>query len=178
VNGALSEFNIRRYRATDIVPQFEAVRESIADVYPWLPWCHPNYSLGDSTIWVLSRDQAWNFGIDYSFVIEHALSGTLIGGIGLSGINRSHLFGNLDYWVRSSWVRRGAATSAVLQIAQFGFTFFPLQRIEIIIIPENIASLRVAEKSKAAREGVLKNRIFLHGKSRDAVMYSLVPESQ
>jgi RimJ/RimL family protein N-acetyltransferase len=37
-----------------------------------------------------------------------------------------------------------------------------------------VASQKVAEKAKAKREGVLRNRLLLHDRSHDAVMYSLV----
>jgi ribosomal-protein-serine acetyltransferase len=39
-----------------------------------------------------------------------------------------------------------------------------------------MVSQRVAEKSGALREGVLRNRLLLHGKIHDAAMYSLTPE--
>jgi ribosomal-protein-serine acetyltransferase len=48
--------------------------------------------------------------------------------------------------------------------------------MEIVIEPENLASLRVAEKAGAISEGYLRSRLFMRGESRDAVMFSLVPE--
>ena len=48
--------------------------------------------------------------------------------------------------------------------------------MEIVIEPENLAGLRVAEKAGAISEGYLRNRLFHHGESKDAVIFSLVPE--
>jgi RimJ/RimL family protein N-acetyltransferase len=39
----------------------------------------------------------------------------------------------------------------------------------------NKASQRVAEKAGAVREGILRNRITVHGRVLDAVVFSLIP---
>jgi RimJ/RimL family protein N-acetyltransferase len=67
------------------------------------------------------------------------------------------------------------ATVAALLAASFGFTKLALQRIEIVAAVGNVASQRVAERAGAKREGVLRNRLLLHGRAVDAVMYSLIP---
>ena len=42
------------------------------------------------------------------------------------------------------------------------------------IFPENVASLRVAEKSGAIREGIANQRLRLQGRSQDAVVFALL----
>lgn len=59
--------------------------------------------------------------------------------------------------------------------ARFGFQELKLFRIEIVVRLDNRASLRVAEKTGAVREGILRDRLLAHGKSHDAVMFSLLP---
>lgn len=49
---------VRTYRAEDADALYEAVRESIAEVSVWLPWCHENYSIEESREFVSSRAQA------------------------------------------------------------------------------------------------------------------------
>lgn len=39
---------IRPYREPDAPLLYAAVRESIPEVSPWLPWCHENYSIEES----------------------------------------------------------------------------------------------------------------------------------
>jgi RimJ/RimL family protein N-acetyltransferase len=51
-----------------------------------------------------------------------------------------------------------------------------LNRIEILVAVDNLASQRVAAKVGAVREGILRNRLLLHGKIHDAVMFSLIPK--
>lgn len=100
-----------------------------------------------------------------------------LGGCGVNQINRIHRFGNLGYWVRTSATGRGVAREAARQIAEFAFRNTDLVRLEIVCAVENRRSQRVAEAVGAVREGVLRNRLQLHGQSLDAVMYSLVRSS-
>ncbi len=77
--------SIRPYREDDVKPLFEAVRESVAEAYPWAPWCHSEYSLENSRTWVSSRAEAWEKGEEYAFVITDD-RGHFLGGPGLNQI--------------------------------------------------------------------------------------------
>ena len=140
-----------------------------------MAWCHVNYSIEESSTWVLSREGAWNGATEYSFVITDARTGALLGSVGLNCIRRAHRFANLGYWVRSGQAGRGAATAATRLTARFGFEELGLTRIEIVAAAGNIASQRVAEKAGAKKEALLRNRLIVGGRPHDAVMYSLVP---
>jgi ribosomal-protein-serine acetyltransferase len=96
--------------------------------------------------------------------------------VGINFINRVHQVGNLGYWVRTSAVGNGVASTGARLVAQFGFEQLGLHRIEILAAVPNVASQRVAEKVGAVREGVLRKRLFIHGQSRDAVLFSLIYE--
>ena len=56
-----------------------------------------------------------------------------------------------------------------------GFEDLGLVRIEIVVPTGNAASLRVAEKVGARREGVLRSRLLVGDTPEDGVMFSLVP---
>ena len=167
---------IRTYRAEDAGTLYEAARESIAEVSVWLPWCHENYSIEESREFVSSRAQAAQGDEWYSFAIFEGDSGRFLGGVGLNFFNRVHQMANLGYWVLTSAVGRGVATSATRLVARFGFEHLGLHRIEIVAAAGNIASQRVAEKAGAVREGVLRKRLLINGDSQDAVLFSLTPE--
>ena len=166
---------IRPYRSDDIGALFEAVRESVYQISPWLDWCHADYSRSDSETWVSSREAAWRRREDYSFVIVDRATQRFLGGCGLNEINDTHGFANLGYWVRSSCTGRGVATAAAGLVARFGLQQRGLKRIEIVAAVDNTASQRVAEKVGARREGVLRRRLMIHGRLQDAVLYSLIP---
>jgi len=166
---------LRRHRAEDGSALFEAARESIAEVHPWLPWCHPGYRLEEAQEWVDARPGFWERGEGYEFVIEDAESGRFLGGVCLNQLNAIHKSANLGYWIRTDACGRGVATAATVLAAQFGLEALGLVRIEIVAAVENRPSQRVAEKSGALREGILRNRLLLHGVPHDALMFSIVP---
>jgi RimJ/RimL family protein N-acetyltransferase len=164
---------IRTYEPDDAEALWEAARESVGEVFRWLPWCHPQYSRAEAIEWIRSRAPLAAAGLEYTFAIVGS-DGRFLGGCGLNQINRMHRFANLGYWVRTSATRQGVATEAVRQVAEFAFGNTDLVRLEIVCAVGNDASQRVAERAGAAREGALRHRLLLHGQPVDAVMYSLV----
>ncbi|MGH7897492.1 MAG: GNAT family N-acetyltransferase [Candidatus Binatia bacterium] len=168
-----SDVSIRPYREGDSRALFEAATESIAEVFRWLPWCHPGYTLEESDAWVAHSIEAWSRRTELNFVIEDG-SGRFLGGTGLNQIAQNDRVANLGYWVRSSATRRGVATAAVRQTAAHAFRHTDVVRLEVIVAVGNAASLRVAEKVGALREGVLRDRVFSGGASHDAVMHALL----
>jgi RimJ/RimL family protein N-acetyltransferase len=167
---------IRPFREADAPLLYAAVRESIPEVSPWLPWCHENYSIEESRQFVLSREIVSQGDEWYSFAVFSKDERRFLGGVGLNFINRVHQVGNLGYWVRSSETGKGVAARAARLAAQFGFGRLGLQRIEILAAIPNLASQRVAERAGAIREGVLRKRLLIRGVPQDAVLFSLVRE--
>jgi ribosomal-protein-serine acetyltransferase len=164
---------IRPYEAGDAQALWEAARESVGEVFRWLAWCHPQYSMAEAVEWIRSRAPLAAAGREYTFAIL-GNDGRFLGGCGLNQINRIHGFANLGYWVRTSATRHGVATEAVRQVAEFAFANTDLVRLEIVCAVGNDASQRVAQRAGAVREGVLRHRLLLHGQPVDAVLYSLV----
>ncbi len=167
---------IRPYRAEDIGAMYEAVRESVAEVSPWLPWCHEGYTVEETTAFVMAREEAWKNDEAYAFGVFDAAAGAYLGGVGLNFINRVHQCANLGYWVRSTRTGRGVASAATRLAARFALERLGFQRIEILAAVGNHASRRVAEKAGATREGTLRQRLLVNGQPQDAVLYSLVAE--
>jgi ribosomal-protein-serine acetyltransferase len=167
---------IRPMWLTDVDELVQAVRESIADVSPWMSWAHDDYSAEDVIPWFEMLPEAWEHGAVFGFAIVDEHSKQLVGGTNLSHINSFFRLGNIGYWVRSSRHGQGFAGRAARLVAHFGFKEIGLLRAEIVVAVGNSASLRAAEKSGARREGVLRNRIVVREQVHDAVMYSLIPE--
>lgn len=163
---------LRPYQESYVDALFAAARESIPDIYPWLPWCHPEYERDESEEWVGKQRELWTTGSAYEFAVLDPAEGNFVGGCGLNDVNL-HRFANLGYWIRSSATGRGVATAAARLAARFGFEELDLRRLELVIEPDNAASIRVAEKLGARREGLLRSRLNVNGEQRDAVMFSL-----
>ena len=166
---------IRPFADKDAEEFVTAVRESVATVGVWMPWCVGSYSSADAKAWFdqcsanLSASHAYDVGI---FSPEGQ---TLYGGIAINQINREHNFGNIGYWVRQSRQRQGIALRAVRVISAFGFNFLKLTRLEILAPTDNIASRGVAEKAGATFECFARNRLVINGRPVAAAVYSLTP---
>ena len=167
---------LRPYMSGDVEHLYQAVRESVTEMSPWMPWCHADYSIEESRAWVESRAEAWEKSTEYDFVTTDARDGSFLGGCGLNHIDQANLIANLGYWVRTGRTKRGVASATVRLLAQFGFSKLKLNRIEIMAAVGNKASQRVAEKAGARREGILRNRIAVRERVYDAVMFSLIPK--
>ncbi len=167
---------LRPFRPGDVLPLYQAVRESLPELLPWLPWAYSDYSTKDSRKWIELCARTWAKGKEYNFAIINSQDNSLIGGCGLNQVKRRARFANLGYWVRSEYTRKGVATAAALLVASFGFNELGLTHIEIGAATGNNASLRVAEKVGAIRQGIQKRKIAFRDKVYDRVVFSLTPE--
>ena len=169
-------FIIRPCQANDAEPVYEAVRESMKELYPWMPWCHRAYAIEDSRIWFGSRPDLWQKGMEYDFLIADRSESRPLGICSLNNLDRENRLANLGYWIRTSQVRKGVATACVPLVARFGFEELQLNRIEIIVATGNVPSLGLATKIGATREGRLRKRLVVRDQVYDAIMFSLIPE--
>jgi RimJ/RimL family protein N-acetyltransferase len=164
---------IRFVDVSDAPALFESVCASRAELAPWMPWCHAGYCIEESRQWLERQLREREAGTEYAFAIMDS-SGLYCGGCGLNAIDPVCLRANLGYWVRTSHAGQGLATHAVRQLADWAFEHTALNRLEIVVSTSNFASLRVAEKVGAEREGVARARLVLEGQVHDAVVYSIV----
>jgi RimJ/RimL family protein N-acetyltransferase len=169
----VSGIRIRPYRLDDATVIWQAVRESMKELQPWMPWCHPGYAIDETRSWLSAQVQAFQHRSAFEFAITTD-QGAYLGGCGLNQIDPLNQRANLGYWVRSSAASQGVATAATILTRDWGFANTDLVRIEILVAVGNVASRRVAEKSGAVYEGTLRTRLTVHGKRHDAAMYSFV----
>jgi ribosomal-protein-alanine N-acetyltransferase len=69
---------------------------------------------------------------------------------------------------------RGYTTEAVQLLVDYLFDTKKQHRIHLVIVPENGASRRVAEKCGFVLEGTVRGAFFNHGTNHDVVLYSLL----
>jgi ribosomal-protein-serine acetyltransferase len=154
---------------------YQGIVESRNELARWVEWLHQGYQVKETRQWIATRRTAWEEGSDYAFTILETGTANVLGGCSVGVTNPLHRIGAIGYWVRSSRTKQGFATEAAGLLAQFGFSHLGLVRIEIIIAAGNAASIRVAEKAGALKEGRLRNRLVLKGKPTDAYLFSLIP---
>jgi RimJ/RimL family protein N-acetyltransferase len=68
----------------------------------------------------------------------------------------------------------GYTTEAVQLLVDYLFGTKKQHRIHLVIVPENTASCRVAEKCGFVLEGTVRGAFFNHGRNHDVLLYSLL----
>ncbi len=164
--------HLRPVTESDAVGVYAAVDQSRADLSRWMGWCTPDYGPGQAAEFARAAADGWGHD-GWSFVIV-ADDGTVLGSCGLNNVNHENRFCNLGYWVHSRWQGRGIATAATRVLARFGLARTSMQRLEVVVATTNHASLVVARRSGAVREGVLRSRLWIHDVAHDAVMHAFV----
>lgn len=168
---------LRAYLDSDLPSVLAATRESMETVGRWMPWCHADYAEADVQGWFENCRSELAAGTAHEFGVFSQADGAFLGGAGLNLINQQHRYGNLGYWVRQSAQRQGVALRSVLALLPHAFNELGLQRVEIVVAQGNLASEGVARKAGALFECRARNRLYIHGQSVPASIFSLVPES-
>jgi RimJ/RimL family protein N-acetyltransferase len=82
--------------------------------------------------------------------------------------------GEIAYVVAPAARGRGFASAAVSFLSAWAFSELGLERLQLSIRPDNVASRRVAEKAGYAYEGTLRSIKLIRGRRVDAGLYSLL----
>lgn len=72
--------------------------------------------------------------------------------------------------------QKGLMSEAVARIIDYGFLDLGLQRIEAMVDPENIPSLKIMARHQFKKEGVLRKRYNVNGVQCDAIVFSILKD--
>lgn len=164
---------LNRYSLDYAEPCLVAIKESLSELNPWLPWATKDYDISASESFV--REQITNFDkkSEYGFAIMNG-DNYFLGGCGINQIDENNHKANLGYWVRSSMSGKGIATKAVSKLVKWTFENTDIERLEIVIAEGNENSRKVAEKVGAKNEGLQAKRLCLNGVYYNAHMFSII----
>lgn len=98
----------------------------------------------------------------------------LIGTCGFNNWSRVNARAEISYDISHDYWNQGIATEAVTAISNFALDVMLVNRVQATVVFDNVASMRVLEKSGYVREGKLANYYVLRGKVMDGFMYSKV----
>ncbi|MFC5183125.1 precorrin-2 C(20)-methyltransferase [Actinomadura harenae] len=116
----------------------------------------------------VSAPNGQRHGVAVHLAIADAETDTLIGFIGLFRVDAIHDSCEVGYALRRSTRGRGHATEALRLTCDWALDDCGLHRIELRTLTDNVASMRVAEKSGFRREGVQRGA----GRHEDLIMFS------
>ncbi|KHE72929.1 GNAT family N-acetyltransferase [Halobacillus sp. BBL2006] len=117
----------------------------------------------------MRNDSEYNFGI-FENESQH-----LVGTINLFQIARGSLQSAfIGYFLDKTYNGKGFTTEAVQLLVEYAFNELKLHRIEAGVMPHNIGSIRVLEKSGFHKEGLAKKNVKINGKWEDHQVLAII----
>ncbi|PLR75706.1 RimJ/RimL family protein N-acetyltransferase [Bacillus sp. V3-13] len=133
------------------------------------------YTLEAQIELIKSQNEKFNKDLEYNFGIFKNNDKTLIGTINLFQVLRGSLQSAfIGYFLDKNHNGNGYTTEAVKLIVDYGFDKLKLHRIEAGVMPHNIASTRVLEKSGFHKEGIAKQNVKINGKWEDHQVLAII----
>ena len=114
-------------------------------------------------------------GRSVAFAIADLDSDAFRGEVLLHTFDWQHARAAVGIWVRPDARRRGLATCALRQICAYGFTELGMARLEMTTFPDNVATIRTAERVGFTAEGVMRSYTRTRGQRQDLTLLSLLP---
>ena len=123
--------------------------------------------------WIERSNTMWADGHP-RFAIVDAEADRLLGQIGMA-VFEHYQSAEAYYWVTANARRQGVASTSLGMLADWAFDH-DIERLYLLVDPENEASHRVAARCGFTREGVLRAFERVKGQRRDLVSWSLLPD--
>jgi len=122
-----------------------------------------------------ARQRERQLGTGYGFGIF--VDGNFGGEINLSSVQRGPFqSAYVGYWVDEKLAGNGYVPEALVVLCRFVFEELHLHRVQVAIIPRNMASRRVVEKLKLRDEGVAVRYLEINGNWEDHVRHAITAE--
>lgn len=145
------ELVLKRWELAWAVEATAAVRESLPELEPYLPWATEDYDEQASRDFIARSTGEWERGTAFNYAIFTA-GGELAGGIGLMTRMGPGVF-EIGYWMRTAHTGRGHMTAAVEALTRVALTVPGIERVAIKHDVTNAASAAVAAKAGFAEVG-------------------------
>lgn len=128
-------------------------------------------TVSDAQRWIERANEQWSQG-NPRFAIADAADDHLLGQVGMAVTDQGSA--EAYYWVVPSVRRRSVASCALGLLADWGFDR-GVERLYLLVHPENEPSNRVAQRLGFTREGILRSYEPFKGHRPDLVSWSLLP---
>lgn len=151
------------------------VRDLATDPYVPLIGSLPAHADADQALaWIERQRGRLAEGAGFSFAIADAETGAASGSIGLWLSDMAQGRARVGYCVAPRARGSGVATDALHAVRDFAWTIPTLFRLEAYIEPDNLASVRTAERAGFVREGLLRSHQEIGGRRRDMVLHAAI----
>ena len=111
----------------------------------------------------------------FYFLLFDRITNKCIGECGFHTWNKTHARAELLYNLKDDAdKRKGLMTEALTKVLEFGFNELELHRIEALTASWNSASIRLLERFKFKREGMMREDYLVSGTYENSECYSLL----
>jgi RimJ/RimL family protein N-acetyltransferase len=162
---------LRWFKRGDAAAIVEIVRDPEIPRWTYMP---EDLDVPRARTWIERRQQGRRFGITATFAVVDLETARLVGQCGL-GLDRQRNAGEAFYWVAAPARGRGVARTALGLVVEYAFETVGLERVELKIDPDNLASQAVARATGFTYEGTLRSDQPFKGRRMDSQMWSRLP---
>jgi RimJ/RimL family protein N-acetyltransferase len=153
----------------------EAIRESLEQLRPWMPWARSIPTIEESEISIRRSRLQFLDRTDLRLLLILKETGQLVGSSGLHRMDWQSRKFEIGYWVRTAFGKQGYITEAVEAITNFAVHELQANRIEIRCDSRNVRSARVAERQGFTLEGIIRNDKYdLDGSLRHTKLFAKI----
>ncbi len=120
-----------------------------------------------------ARERQLGTGFGFGIFVD----GHFAGEMNLSSIQRGPFQNSyVGYWIDEARAGRGYTPEALVVAMRFAFEELRLHRVQVAIIPRNLASRRVVEKLELREEGLARRYLEINGVWEDHIRYAMTVE--
>ena len=123
--------------------------------------------------WLATHSTMLRRRTELPLAITDASSGELLGSVSIRFPEEGR--GEFGYLLGAKARGRGRATAALRLLARWAFEDLGMQRLEVLVQPDNEPSLALAERVGFRREGVLRSYTVIAGRRVDMVVLGMLP---
>jgi ribosomal-protein-alanine N-acetyltransferase len=164
---------LRDWRETDAQALESVCGEWNVSSFTSVPW---DYSDDAALAWLARQREKRAAGTVLALAIVESGSELPVGNVNLGDFDEDGRSAAIGYWLLPEARGRGLAVTASRLVIDWGFDALDLARVEFAILPENVASQRVAERVGAEPEGVRERSHHEHGRAWDMRIYAVSRE--
>lgn len=147
------------------------IEPSLPELRKWMPWA-ADATYDTTHDYTTTAARGWNMGTNFAFTVFHR--NQMAGSVGIEGFNPRSNSVSIGYWIHSAQTGRGLTTEAASACIEFAFLELGSHRIELRASPDNLASVRVAEKLGFQQEGLLREAGRGEGGYHDLNIFGLL----
>lgn len=166
------EVALREWRREDMPAMIAMLDDE--QIVRWTRVPHP-YGERDALDYLARGDAERERGEGINLAILSAAGDDLLGSMSVRIASWADMRGQLGYLVAAHARGRGVMPRAIRLATSWGFRKLGLERIEILVHPDNEPSQRAAEKAGFTREGILRSYTRVKAERFDMWSFSALP---